>query len=170
MLMTSSYMFDAVCFDSGDAGSELSREAKDVERLKRKIRHKERKIQKSAERARQRASSETAAEANPALQNRSINAVPSLAEPVKSSMAGSQHETPALMPKPESVEEPPPKQRGHTNFAAATQSALAPEPRLKHTVQLKVLVVGDTKCGKTSIIQRYAHVSPETLTRPLGIP
>jgi len=137
-----------------------------VEKLKRRIRHKERKLQKSADRARHRASfHETeiidSKEACAPLQHRSINAVPPVqTDPVKASTTGSQQGAPPSV-VPKAVNE------ASLAFAAGSEAAPPAEPRLKHTVQLKVLVVGDTKCGKTSIIHRYAHVSSHTsATRP----
>ena len=54
--------------------------------------------------------------------------------------------------------------RGHIfiqeNQSQTQEQAVAPQARkLQRTVQMKVLVVGDTKCGKTSTIQRFVYVS-----------
>ena len=133
----------------------LAKDAKEVERMQRKIRHHERKLKKSLEAVKQRKTVDRTTKLSDSQQGKS----PLEQRPINSLDGASTQKQLSLVtatPTEKSKSRGPAVEKAPKASVATRNPDQAKDHR---TVQLKVLVVGDTKCGKTSIIQRFCYVS-----------
>lgn len=123
--------------EASRAVEDVEKLRKEIESLKKKAKRKEKRIEKSTGRM------STSDHSKAPLKDRNVNLDEEHA-PVKPTLRVPEtREEEQVATHPRQVQahaEPPASGRDH------------------RTRQMKVLVVGDTKCGKTSIIQRFAYV------------
>ena len=137
--------------------SDMRHVEKEASSLRKKLAYQEKRLKKSKEKVREEQHRQSFSDAGPQghspLQQRSINSTPKRKkDALKSTLTPRREGTPVgeKLRKAAKVSTP---------SATGKSTAVTPKRQASRTVQMKVLIVGDTKCGKTSLIQRYAHAS-----------
>lgn len=132
---------------------------RDIVKLAKDVKWMEKKLKKEQDHSHKQRNS-VAEPSSPALQARSVNTQGDAPRAVYAKEEA-RNACPAP-PRSDAKQHPGVSDRvrhaASTRHAHASSASLAPPTRRENsTVQMKVLVVGDTKCGKTSIIQRFAY-------------